>query len=754
MLWFCHRLYYKDNAFAGVDTEEEFHGYSLSRNQVIKDEITSDCYRILYLPAPDNKDDHAYWIRVNSESNIPTIFMPQDVLEKLKIGTMWTVADSCSFPKDNELSENSIRRRDQVWNLIHNIVKQEPAIYISSQRSELLKIVEKASGVKINNLYGYLGKFWRGGFQINSLAPNYKKCGGARTATSLENRVGRRKTPGENGKVLTEEDFKNFDYAFKNYYQNGKGMSLQQAYKHMLSYHYVRPRFEGDPTPVTMGADEKPSFGQFYYWHRKHGNPVEDALARNGENHFNLNCRAIPGKTVTSLIGPGVCGQIDATIGDFYLVKKNDRSQVVGRPVIVIMKDAWSRLVTGMAVGLVNSSCDFWKEALLNAVTSKVEFCKRFGIEIKEDDWNCQGLPLSITTDNGEFAVKAIDDIVKKLRVTVENCPPYRGDLKGIIERTFGTVQITLKPYIPGYVEKDDGERGAKDYRKDACLDYDTFVAILIKVVLFYNNHHYLDLDTYDRSEEMRAKGIPAIPRDLWNYGTAHLTGSLRTVKPEDYLEALLKQGEATVTEKGIKHNNLYYLCDKAVEEKWMELARTEKRFNIPILYNPFSCAHIYTKSSDGTLLCCSLVNAYAQYENYTEAQRKEARQIDRETKAAYVQAENQAYSDLVHFIDSNVKRCQDEAKAGNEILGTLSRHSINIDREEEQKEVTGEAEARRSQAEMGYDVMGNPESAQPQDNSKNEDRPRSYDSISDEIDRIMTELGMGATYEDTSSND
>ena len=61
-----------------------------------------------------------------------------------------------------------------------------------------------------------------------------------------------------------------------------------------------------------------------------------------------------------------------------------------------------------------------------------------------------------------------------------------------IVVTVYILVRLVFKPYIPGYVEKDAGQRGAKDYRKDACLDLDTFTMILVRIVLYYNNYHYL----------------------------------------------------------------------------------------------------------------------------------------------------------------------------------------------------------------------------------------------------------------------
>lgn len=686
--------------------------------------ISNETFRILYLPSPP--DNQGFWISLSSESNIPKAFAISETSELLNMGILEPVADTQVVVSDENLNTNSVIRRDRTWNLIKNIVQREPDIYMYSRRAELLKIVETQSGVQARNLYNYLGKYWRSGFQINALAPNYKNCGGAREATGLDNRVGKRKREGENGKVLNEQDYKNFQYAIQHYYQNGKGMTLHQTYRHMLSKHYVVPRFENDPEPTTMSADEKPSFSQFYYWHHKNRDVVKDTFSREGERKFNLNHRAIPGRTETLLFGPGDSFQVDATIGDFYLVQKSDRSKVVGRPIVVFYKDAWSRIITGMNITLENSSFPVWKSGLINVITSKVDYCTQFGLEIKEEDWPCHVLPSSITTDNGEFAVKAINDIVSSLGITVENCPSFRGDLKGIIERTFKTFNLTLRPYIPGHVDKDAGERGAKDYRLASCLDLETFTAIMIKVVLFYNNNHYLK--DYQRTDDMREKNIPAIPLHLWNYGIAHRSGALQSVAPEKYVEALLQKGEAAITAKGIRWQGLYYICDAAVDGKWLERARIEGSSNVSIRYNPLSCKTIYIKGSDGKFLTCSLTDAYAANRNATEEEIKAAHQTDLDNMASFTQQEDQAYSNMVHFMEANVTRCNNEKESGTTIAQSLKKHSVIENRQEEINRLSGKDMVRDNQ-ETACKSTGSV------------GKPSAYDSISDDIDAIMSEL-------------
>ncbi len=48
--------------------------------------------------------------------------------------------------------------------------------------------------------------------------------------------------------------------------------------------------------------------------------------------------------------------------------------------------------------------------------------------------------PTAILGDRGEMESKLADNLVQMLGIRIENAPPYRADLKGIIEQHFRTI--------------------------------------------------------------------------------------------------------------------------------------------------------------------------------------------------------------------------------------------------------------------------------------------------------------------------
>ena len=265
---------------------------------------------------------------------------------------------------------------------------------------------------------------------------------------------------------------------------------------------------------------------------------------------------------------------------------------------------------------------------------------------------------------------------------------------------------------------------------------------LLIRVVLYYNNAHYLD--NYPRTDGMRKENVPSIPLHLWNYGIAHKTGALKKLSTQNYMDVLMRKGEATVTGKGIHFQELYYTCELAVRDQWFEKARIEGHYTIPIRYNSSSVKWIYVKGSDGEFHVCSLADSNTRYESYTAEELKAVHEEDLNMKASYTQNEDQAYSDMVHIIEASVKRCMNEKDSAKTIGEVLNRNSIPENREEEKANLSGENEARKNQAGMGT------ENSSRENTRSAEEKPKSFEAVSDEIDRILADLGFGANQTET----
>ena len=135
--------------------------------------------------------------------------------------------------------------------------------------------------------------------------------------------------------------------------------------------------------------------------------------------------------------GPGSVYQIDATLADIYLVSSLDRTRIIGRPVIYVCIDVFSRIITGICVTLEGPSWLGGMLALDNVMADKIKFCLEYGISLQDDEWPCHHLPEAILADRGEFEGYKANNLVNALGIRIHNTPPYRADWKGIVERHF-----------------------------------------------------------------------------------------------------------------------------------------------------------------------------------------------------------------------------------------------------------------------------------------------------------------------------
>ena len=123
----------------------------------------------------------------------------------------------------------------------------------------------------------------------------------------------------------------------------------------------------------------------------------------------------------SQVLGPGSRYEIDATIADTYLVSDSDSVNIVGRPVIYMIIDVFSRMVAGFYIGFENPSYPAAMQALYMAVVDKVEYCRELGFDIGSEDWPSVGLPDAILADRGELLGHQIESLESNFSVRIEN---------------------------------------------------------------------------------------------------------------------------------------------------------------------------------------------------------------------------------------------------------------------------------------------------------------------------------------------
>lgn len=632
-------------------------------NDVFEDLYEHKKFRILWL----KNNDIIYVIELEND-DLPIAIQYDELQKKIDNGDVRAIEDTWSIQAFQEelISNKDKQFRDNIWQYIRDLVENEPDVYDRSQRSQLMeKVIAKYNITKMT-LYKQLKKYWKGGKTKNAFLPNYKNCGAKGTKRcSVNSKIGRPSKYGSGSARNVDDEIKIiFEKAIKKYYHNRNEYPLSTVYELMLKDNFTTPieQTDGNIKYELFDESEIPTLRQFRYWYSKTYSTEEKLSSRKGQKQYDLNHRAILGKSDTGIQGPGAQYQIDATVGDIYLVSQFNRANIIGRPVIYFVIDTFSRMIAGMYVGLEGPSWTGAMMALANAASDKVAYCAEYGIEISEEEWPCKHIPNTILADRGEMESKSVETLINTLNIRVDNAPAYRADMKGIVEQLFHTVNTKTTMLLPGHVKPDMSKRGGKDYRLDAKLDIRQFTKVMIHCVLNHNKDHYLE--GYDRKERMIADDVKPIPLELWNWGIANCSGLLRTV-PEDTIKlCLMPTDKARVTEKGIKYKNLYYISERTITEGWFEKARAKGSYKVDISYDPRDMSNIYVRNIDDLFFDkCYLSDWEEKWKNksFDEVIYQQANEKYLISQAR--QKELQSRVDLNAEIDKIVSEAENQAK-------------------------------------------------------------------------------------------
>lgn len=343
-------------------------------------------------------------------------------------------------------------------------------------------------------------------------------------------------------KRLTEDE-KNFRWALNKYFYNSKKISLKQAFKYLIKEKYM----DQDGNIL----QNRPRFHQFRYFYYKTRSESNFIISRLGRGEYDRNYRPLLGEGVRSFCPTIGYGMLDSTVCDIYLV--NEAGELIGRPILAACVDAYSSMCLGYSLGW-EGGIKSLRKMMCNVITNKVEWCRKFGIEIEKEDWDCEAIPHKLITDMGtEYAGDTFANITE-LGIEVINLEPYRPELKSVVERFFGLVQDSFKKELidKGVVLKDFGDRGVIDYRKNACLTLEQFEKVLLLCIIHYNCGRKIELP-------LCAKGIKRRAKDLWNWRLSMDKDALIRVKELQLRIALLPRCAGKFKRDGLIVNRLRY---------------------------------------------------------------------------------------------------------------------------------------------------------------------------------------------------
>ena len=531
-------------------------------------------------------------------------------------------ADTYSvFVVDEDIRTKQRTERNRRLDLIAPLL-DDACICDKSHRNKVVRRVAAEHSVARRTLLQYLWRYWV--FQSkNALLPAER--------------------PSPKPHELTADD-KAIRWALNKYYYTPQRQSLQTAYKMMLQAKYCDTHGRLKP--------EYPTFWQFRYYFRKNRDPINETISRQGLKAYQRNHRPFTGSVCDYAHTIGVY-MTDATVADIYIVSRLSRKPI-GRPVIYTMVDAYSRLITGVYVGLEGGQYAL-RLLLQNTFADKVGYCCQHGLEIDAQDWPSHHLPTKIMTDRGsEFVSGPLENLCESYHIEIENLPAYRPDLKGVVEKLFDLIQNAYKPLLKGkgVIESDTQERGAPDYRRQGALDLEQFTSVVLRCVLFYNAKSVQI--GFTRTPAMLEANTPPLAASIWSFCTAQEDCPVQETSDKRLIYTLLPRAEGKITQRGLELFGLRF-SNCAFKRRFVA-AGLGGRETVQVAFAP-ECMDTVWLYENGTYTAFTLVQK--TYLGKSLAEIADAQQQERTERNDWKKQELQAQLDLMNDIQAIADRTE-----------------------------------------------------------------------------------------------
>lgn len=376
--------------------------------------------------------------------------------------------------------------------------------------------------------------------------------------------------------------------ALSKYYYSPRKYSLRMAYESYLMDHWC-----GEAGAL---ASNYPPFSRFVKNYRNTKDEYRKIISREGIGEYQRNYRPLLGKTedMTSKCG---MFEIDATVADIHLVSRYSRKPI-GRPTVYLAVDVVSRLITGYHIGL-DTNTDAALLCVRSMVEDKVELCKKYGIEIKPEQWPSIGLPSVLLTDRGsEFVGKRVKELCKIFDMEITNLPAYRPDLKGCVEKAFDCIQRRYKALLKGRgtIEQQTTREGKVLVQSEACFDLYEFTQIFLRCILYYNSSQ---IQSCGILPELIAAGVPPTPCLVWEWMTKNGLTSVVNADSAALSMMLLPRSEGSITRQGLLFNGLRYDCPTENFAKRYVAAGIRGYEKVCVAYDADDVNHVFLLEND-----------------------------------------------------------------------------------------------------------------------------------------------------------
>lgn len=477
-------------------------------------------------------------------------------------------------------------------------------LYGKTTKTNLKKTMEDL-GIQRDAAWRAIRRFLQSGLDMAAIVDGRSLRSGKRNPYKYSKKTGH---PTMNalgkGVPLTDEIRTYFDEAIKDFLI-GRAKTKKDAYMTMIEKHFINE--EETPTGIRVSVlpdNLRPTLKQFLNYTRVRVPQEEIDKAKTSAREQRNNKRLLLSDNLQGVMGPGDLWEVDECEIDLSLVSVENPSVTVGRPIVYVMIDVYTRMIVAYSVAFDNNSVLGITNCFLNLLDDKQELCNRFGIQIGANEWPSKILPLRLRSDYGaEYISHAMDTICCKLGVAKELVSPATGSLKGQVEQLFHQIHAAQNSLLEGkgLIEK----RYDSNHHQEAILNIQEFEAVLLTYIVGHNRKY---MEKYPLTKDMRQQNVEPCPIDLWKYGVS-LNGSPRPITNEVmFRHSLLLPVKASVGRAGITFKGLFYinLQDEALlRDMYLASTHGKKKLESACI-DPRNISHLYY-IREGKLMTASL---------------------------------------------------------------------------------------------------------------------------------------------------
>lgn len=370
---------------------------------------------------------------------------------------------------------------------------------------------------------------------------------------------------------------------------------MSKRYKHIIATAFVAQyrNDNGKLVPIDPKMGEYPNKRQVARVLTVDIPRLERLLQNTTMGHFNRSLRGLVARNWKGVAGPGHTWAIDSTVADIYLRSSINRAWIVGRPIVYIVVDIWSTAVVGFYVCLTGPSWNTARISLFNSAADPNLIAELWGYHPVLSLSPAPTMCYALMCDRGEYLSKLASLTAIKLIPLMSFAPPYRPDLKGLVEVLHRIEKDEQFLFMPGAMDYRRAEFDLRKSNPDECiLTVREYVQYLHEVFAEYN----LTADRRRRVDvHMAAAGVIPSPAGLWRWGHEMGVGYRRATPQADLITTLLNGDKASVGRSGITYAGNEYSCQAVEEAQWTALARNFGSWQVPINYYPGTVGRIWT---------------------------------------------------------------------------------------------------------------------------------------------------------------